>query len=75
VASRIVARGTHTGLWQGIPPTGKEASFAGVAIDRFENGRIVDRWVAIDWLAVLDALGVRLTPGGLTPGSRLPVDG
>jgi predicted ester cyclase len=68
VASRIVAHGTHTGPWRGIPPTGKEASFAGVAIDRFEDGRIVDRWVAIDWLAVLDALGVRLTPGEQTPG-------
>src|SRR6185503_15243941 len=44
VVNRVTFRGTHKGEFQGIPPTGKEVAFAGILIDRFEGGKIVEHW-------------------------------
>jgi predicted ester cyclase len=56
VAGHFVARGTHLGLFQGVPPTGRAWEAACTAIYRVENGRIADGWVTWDQLSLLEQL-------------------
>jgi predicted ester cyclase len=44
VATRVTFRGTHTGEFAGIPATGKRVEYAGTAMDRLENGKVVEMW-------------------------------
>jgi predicted ester cyclase len=48
----------HRGEILGIEPTGRELSWTGTAIDRYEDGRIVEAWLYPDYLSILDQLGV-----------------
>jgi predicted ester cyclase len=41
-----------------IPPTGREVSIGGVAIDRFENGQSVEHWEIFDQMGLMQQLGV-----------------
>jgi steroid delta-isomerase-like uncharacterized protein len=63
VATRWTAGGTHTGAFQGIPPTGKQARMTGINIDRIANGKVVECWTNADELGLLQQLGVVPTPG------------
>jgi steroid delta-isomerase-like uncharacterized protein len=58
VASRWTARGTHQGELIGIPPTGKQATWTGMTINRFAGGTIVEAWWVKDMLSLLIQLGV-----------------
>ena len=58
VVTRWVARGTHTGELQGIPPTGKECTSSGIDIDRIVNGKVVECWALFDELGLMQQLGV-----------------
>jgi steroid delta-isomerase-like uncharacterized protein len=58
VVTRWAARGTHTGAFQGIPPTGKQVRLAGTDIDRIANGKVVECWASTDDLGLLQQLGV-----------------
>lgn len=61
VATSIVARGTHLGVWLGIKPTGKVLTFTGVNIDRVVNGRIVEHGGAANMLEpLLEAGAIRV---------------
>ena len=62
VAARATARGTHTGEYLGIPPTGKEASWTEMHIGRVEGGRFVEHWANSDQLGLLQQLGVIPAP-------------
>ena len=42
VMTQSVMRGTHTGIWFGIAPTGKQASVRLSVIHRILNGKIVE---------------------------------
>jgi len=42
VATCYTMRGTHTGLWMGIKPTGKRIEVTGVNIDKIINNKIVE---------------------------------
>ena len=58
VAGTFVARGTHEGIFDGVPPTGRtwEARFA--AVYRVDSGgRIADAWVTWDQRSLLEPLG------------------
>jgi steroid delta-isomerase-like uncharacterized protein len=55
---RWSARGTHQGDMMGIPPTGKQISVSGIAIDRFENGQSVEHWEIFDQVGLMQQLGV-----------------
>ena len=55
---RWSARGTHNGDMMGIPPTGKQISVGGIAIDRFENGQSVEHWEVFDQVGLMQQLGV-----------------
>jgi predicted ester cyclase len=58
VVTRWTARGTHTGDFQGIQPTGREIRVAGTDIDRIINGKTVECWTHVDQLGLLQQLGV-----------------
>src|SRR5437870_1903533 len=58
VVHRWRLSGTDTGGLMGMPPSGKQLSFTGMTIVRFENGKIVERWANVDELGVLQQLGL-----------------
>ncbi len=58
VALAYTATGTHDGELQGHPPTGKQVTFRGMQIGRFENGKLVERWGSSDQLGMLSQLGL-----------------
>lgn len=60
-ASRWRYTATNTGPGS-IPPTGKKITATGISILHFKNGKIVDEWVEIDNLVVMQQLGFTLTP-------------
>ena len=57
VVTRWLARGTHTGTFQGMPPTGKQVQMGGIDIDRFADGKVVECWPNADELGMLQQLG------------------
>lgn len=50
--------GVHTGILQGIAPTGKQATWTGIAIYRFAGDMIEEIWVWNDLLGMMRQLGV-----------------
>ena len=58
VVTRWRARGTHRGELGPIAATGNEFEMDGVTIERIEEGRIAEVWVARDELGLLRQLGV-----------------
>ena len=56
--------GTHQGVLMGIAPTGKKMSIRGVAILKFRDGKMVERWGSSDQLGMLQQLGVTQLPKG-----------
>src|SRR5215216_1536898 len=65
VANRFVFLGTHLGEFEGISPTGKRVEFIGQSIDRVVEGKIVESWVEVDMLGVMQQLGAVPEPGQL----------
>jgi predicted ester cyclase len=57
VATRWQFSATHTGNYLGRPPTGRRATWTGVQIDRFDDGKIVESWVDWDKYRLFEALG------------------
>lgn len=54
---------THTGEFQGLPPTDKQISLSIMHIDRVENGKIVEHWGQGDALGLMQQLGIVFLPG------------
>lgn len=50
--------GTHEGEFNGIPPTGKDITYQGMAIHRIEDDEIVESWWMTDRLQLLRDLDV-----------------
>ena len=65
VVTRKLLRGTHTGPFQGIEPTGREVEIHVIDIVRVKDGRIVEHWNCVDRLGLLAQLGA--LPGGTPP--------
>jgi len=63
VAQRIHFEGTHTGEFQGLPPTQRKVSFSGLEINRFVDGRVAEHWFQLDALTLLQQLGLAVVPG------------
>jgi steroid delta-isomerase-like uncharacterized protein len=57
VVARFTLTGTHSGTFQGVPPTGKRVTFPATDIYRFENGRIAEGWALMDFLSFLQQAG------------------
>jgi steroid delta-isomerase-like uncharacterized protein len=62
VVTRWTARGTHTGEFQGLPPTGKQVRITGTDIDRIVDGKAVECWTNMDELGLLQQLGALPAP-------------
>jgi len=58
VVANWICHGIHTGELQGIAPTGKEATWTGIAIYRFVGGKIEEVWVWNDIWGMMRQLGV-----------------
>jgi predicted ester cyclase len=63
VAQRIHFAGTHTGEFQGLPPTHRRVTFSGIELNRFVGGRVVEHWFQLDSLTLLQQLGLVVVPG------------
>jgi predicted ester cyclase len=64
-ASLWSATATQTGEWQGIAPTGKEVTWQGINIFRFECGQIAESWGEANHLGLLAQLGSADVPAFL----------
>jgi predicted ester cyclase len=63
VAQRVHFTGTHTGEFQGLPPTHRTVSFSGLELNRFVDGRVSEHWFQMDALGLLQQLGLVVVPG------------
>ena len=66
VATRVTGHGTNTGGFMGMPPSGKEATWASKGIFRVANGRIAEHWGMPDLLSLLGQIGA-LPPEAVLP--------
>ena len=55
VARRFVLRGLHVGPFLGLAPSDDRVAIPGMGIDRIENGRIAETWLAFNVLSLLHA--------------------
>jgi predicted ester cyclase len=67
VATRFTLRGTHTGPFADMAPTGRRVTIGGMAITRLAGGLIAEQWDQADMLGLLRQLGV--FPPASTPRS------
>ncbi len=58
VATWCVMRGTHTNVWLGVAPTGKQISIRMVIIHRIADRKIVEDWVLVESLGFFQQLGL-----------------
>ncbi len=69
VCNHISMTGTHKGVFNGIPATGKAIAVTGNNLMRMRDRRIAETWGFLDMLGLLQQLGV--APAG-PPGPVLP---
>lgn len=67
IAFEWTCTGTHKGVFQGIPATGKRVTVSGVTLYRIQNNKIIEEHVYFDRLAMLQQLGA--VPGPAHGGS------
>jgi len=58
VVTRNVMRGTQTGEWLGVAPTGKQVTIRMIVIQRIADGKIAEDWVLVESLGLLQQLGL-----------------
>jgi steroid delta-isomerase-like uncharacterized protein len=63
VVYRYTRRGTFKQPYRNIPPTSKKVTLAGMMLDRFKDGRIVESWDVLNMLAFYQQLGIPIPPG------------
>ena len=73
VATRWTWGFTHHGDFEGIAATGRRVTISGVNMERFQDGRLVERWVMFDQAGLLRQLsasdtGARVSEGSTAPG-------
>ncbi len=62
VIERTTATATHTGEFNGIPPTNGQVIWTEIHIYRLEDGKIAELWSEIDFLSLLTQLGAIPAP-------------
>ena len=62
VAVRHSFHGTHNGVFQGIPPTGKLVAVPTIVIFRLADGKIVETWLNADLLGLMMQIGAVPAP-------------
>lgn len=63
VVQRTTANGTMKGDFQGMPASGKSATWQEIHITRFADGKVVEHWGVVDQLSMLQQLGFAEAPG------------
>ena len=58
VVARMMIQGTHTGVWLGVAPTGKQVDIRMITIHRIANGKIAEDWVLVESLGFFQQLGL-----------------
>lgn len=58
VVARATWRGTHTGDFMGLAPTGKQLAVGAVITERFRDGKAVEHWSLFDSLGMMQQLGL-----------------
>jgi steroid delta-isomerase-like uncharacterized protein len=66
IAVRTSFTGTNTGSLRGMPPTGKKVAMKEALFYRFEGDKIVEEWQFINYMALLQQLG--MAPPATKPG-------
>lgn len=62
IATRGRLTGTNTGEFMGMSPTGRSVNFGYIDIWRSEDGKLVENWVQMDRLGMMQQLGVVPAP-------------
>jgi len=62
--TRWTWRGTHTGEFFGLPPTGKRVVVSGCTIGQWVEGKVVEEWKYSDELGAHQQLGFKVIPPG-----------
>jgi steroid delta-isomerase-like uncharacterized protein len=75
VVYRWTLQGTHTGVFMGVPPSGRTIRVTGMDMFRLVNGKIVESWASADALGMLQQLGVLPAPGPPPGASAGPTSG
>lgn len=57
VVARLTFEATHLGHSLGIPPTHRKVRFGFMGMTRLMDGKIVETWNNIDYLAILEQIG------------------
>jgi len=57
VVARFTDRGTHTGGFQGVAPTGKPVTVTAMVIGRVANGKFSEMWLEADLLGLMQQIG------------------
>jgi len=58
IAIEWTCTGTHTGVFQGIPATGRRINISGAGVSRVQNSQIIEERVYFDRHALFQQLGV-----------------
>jgi steroid delta-isomerase-like uncharacterized protein len=61
VVGRFTMRGTHSGQFMGVPPTGQRVKMSGIDIVRIAGGKIAEFWYGEHLLELMQQL--RAVPG------------
>lgn len=59
VAVRFIFHGVQKGEFMGIPATHKEVNVPGIILYRIAEGKIVDHWMQVDAMMLMQQLGVK----------------
>ena len=70
VVERWTDTGTHQGEFQGLAPTGKKISYAGITLWRIDDGQIVENRTVQDFMGLMQQLGAERIPTQ-APSQRL----
>ena len=59
VVTRVTFRGTHNGPFNGIPATGKQVEWSGIAMDRIADGKVVEMWHVQNTAGLMQQIGAK----------------
>jgi steroid delta-isomerase-like uncharacterized protein len=70
VVQHLLATGTNTGEFNGMPATGKKTTTIGVMTSKIKDGKVIEAWSLLDSLGLLQQLGVVPTANGISAPER-----
>jgi steroid delta-isomerase-like uncharacterized protein len=69
IGVRYMSRGTHSGEFMGVAPTGRTVAFGGAGINRILDGKIVETWTVDDLAALIRQISGATAPTFGEPSS------